>query len=480
LVYDCSNGEATGQVFDSSYQLVINGVEVFQGTSPEYGRWVVLKDLTLYSSLFKGDVEYSFSAPSVVIKSSFLSWITLYFYPTPSGSKPPSEPNTIIPLWSCYCRGTPLTAKSPSSTVQVNIPNNVVRATLQLYVYGFGFDEFWYSNEPSFRDVIVSVDSNPIASILPFPYINTGGIDLFMWRPITGVFTLDDPPYTVDATPALGMLEGSHTLSVTVENIAPYSTWLVSGALLLYTTPQAGQANTLSCSFSAPQISTQTNPTFTYSNQSANLSYSYSSSIPLSPNRNLVASETVTQSFQNNQTFNAVWENITGDETTNTHVEYVINTPTGSTVSDIRQTISYPLSLDTGFTFSVTSTTNGDFPMCGVFSIYLYNLLQQWHTLTTITNTTDTQTTTTRQNLLDTVNATDGVTSGTIELISPTAGIITGITYISANTTKIYIQTQSPLTPYTLYVHIISGASNQPPPPYFAETILVDKVISRP
>ncbi|PSN90530.1 hypothetical protein B9Q08_04540 [Candidatus Marsarchaeota G2 archaeon ECH_B_SAG-M15] len=186
------------------------------------------------------------------------------------------------------------------------------------------------------------------------------------------------------------------------------------------------------------------------------------------------------QSFQNNQTFNAVWENITGDETTNTHVEYVINTPTGNTVSDIRQTISYPLSLDTGFTFSVTSTTNGDFPMYGVFSIYLYNLLQQWHTLTTITNTTDTQTTTTRQNLLDTVNATDGVTFGTIELISPTAGIITGITYISANTTKIYIQTRSPPTPYTLYVHIISGASNQPLPPYFAETILVDKVISRP
>jgi len=65
-----------------------------------------------------------------------------------------------------------------------------------------------------------------------------------MWQPITGVFTLDDPPYTVDVTHALGMLEGSHTLSVTVENIAPYSTWLVSGALLLYTTPQAGQANT--------------------------------------------------------------------------------------------------------------------------------------------------------------------------------------------------------------------------------------------
>ncbi len=57
----------------------------------------------------------------------------------------------------------------------VSIPYDVQSAVLQVWAYGFSYDEFWYSNEPSFMAIIVSVDGNNISSILPFPYINTWG-----------------------------------------------------------------------------------------------------------------------------------------------------------------------------------------------------------------------------------------------------------------------------------------------------------------
>jgi hypothetical protein len=463
-------GEASGLVYDSSFMFVVNGVEVFAGTSPEYGRWVVQKDLTEYVSLFKGTVSYVFSTPSAVVSGYFSTWLSLSFYPVPHGSTPPVEPDTIIPLWSPVS----LTASSPSSTVTATVPTNVKDATLELYLYGFGVDEFWYANEPSYRDLFVSIGSTPIASVLPFPYINTGGIDLFMWRPIPAVFTLNDRPYQLDATPALGMLEGTYPLTVNVTGILPGSYWVVSGALLLQTSSSALQAKQISYSFPAPSVTTQTNAAFTYFNQTADLSYSYSSLLPTSSGTSTTASESVTEHFQNNQTFNAVWENVTGLESTVINENYASTQADCVSATNIVESISYPLAMDYGFEFTVTSTTSGGYPMYGPFSIFLFNVLQEWRQSTVeITMGQNAQITCMFD---ETVTGTNGVTSGTIELVSPTAAIITAITFISANTAAqaLYAQQAFPDGSVSLFMHIIVGVSYQPPAPYYAETIVLD------
>jgi hypothetical protein len=466
-------GEATGLVYDSSFRFVVNDVEVFAGTSPEYGRWVVLKDLTEYVSLFKGTVSYTFAPPSAVVVGYFSTWLSLSFYPVPRGSTPPVEPDTIIPLWSPIS----LTPSSPSSTVTVTVPTNVKNATLELYLYGFGVDEFWYADEPSYRDLFVSVGSNPIVSVLPFPYINTGGIDLFMWRPIPAVFTLNDRPYQLDVTPALGMLEGTHSLTVNVTGISPGSYWVVSGALLLQTSSSALPAKQISYSFPAPSVTTETNAAFTYFNQTANLRYSYSSLLPRSSGISTTASESVTEYFQNNQTFNAVWENITGLESTVINEKYTSRQADCTTTTNTVESISYPLAMDTGQVLTITSTTSGGYPMYGTISILLFNLLQEWRQSTV--ETTMGQNTQTTRMFDETVTGTNGNTTGTIELISPIAGIITAITFISANTAAqaLYIQPAFPDGSVSMFMHIIVGVSYQPPAPYYAETIVLDKII---
>jgi hypothetical protein len=466
-------GEASGLVYDSSFMFVVNGVEVFAGTSPEYGRWVVQKDITEYVSLFKGTVSYAFATPSAVVSGYFSTWLSISFYPVPRGSTPPLEPGTIIPIWSPVS----LTPSSPSSTATITIPMNVKNATLELYTYAFGYDEFWYSNEPSYRDLFVNVGSNPIVSVLPFPYINTGGIDLFMWRPIPAVFTLNDRPYQLDVTPALGMLEGTHSLTVNVTGILDGSYWVVSGALLLQTSSSALPAIQISYSFPAPSVTTETNPAFTYFNQTANLSYSYSSLLPTSSGVNTTASESVTEYFRNNQTFNAVWENITGLESTIINEEYTSSRTDCVSATNIFESISYPLAMDTGFEFTVTSTTSGGYPMYGPFSIFLYNVLQEWRQSTV--ETTKGQNTPITRMFDETVTGTNGTTSGTIELVSPTAGIITAITFISANTAAqaLYVQLASPDDSESMFLHVIVGVSYQPAAPYYAETIVLDKTI---
>jgi hypothetical protein len=68
--------------------------------------------------------------------------------------------------------------------------------------------------------------------IWPFPYVYTGGVNPLLWRPITAIDTLDIPAYHVDLTPFAGLLDGTHTMTVTVVGNSGY--WLAGGSLFLY------------------------------------------------------------------------------------------------------------------------------------------------------------------------------------------------------------------------------------------------------
>jgi hypothetical protein len=67
-----------------------------------------------------------------------------------------------------------------------------------------------------------------------YPWIYTGGIDPYLWRPIPGVQTLNFAPYRVDLTPFAGVLSNGqqHTVSVNVFNANNY--FSETATLLLY------------------------------------------------------------------------------------------------------------------------------------------------------------------------------------------------------------------------------------------------------
>ncbi len=114
----------------------------------------------------------------------------------------------------------------------------------------------------SFREVEVSVDGQPAALVPIYPWIFTGGIDPFLWRPTPGLQTLNMLPYRVDLTPFVGILgDGgpSHTVSISVIGANHY--FSVTGTLLIYQDP--GSAHTTGAVTRNTLVGQPTNPTVT-------------------------------------------------------------------------------------------------------------------------------------------------------------------------------------------------------------------------
>ena len=116
-----------------------------------------------------------------------------------------------------------------------------------MFAQGQQGDEFWYTCAPndvageldncgnsSFREAEVTIDGTPAGVAPIYPWIFTGGIDPFLWRPIPGVHTLNFEPYRVDLTPFAGVLSNGqqHTVAVSVYNANEY--FSATANLLLY------------------------------------------------------------------------------------------------------------------------------------------------------------------------------------------------------------------------------------------------------
>ncbi len=460
-------GEAIGGVYDSSYRAYVDQVQVLFGTTPEYGQWNVAKDVTAYSVLFRGTFNFTFLLGAATVGGYFTSSVSLEFYPVPAGAAPPVEPNVIVPLWHRVFAST----TTPSLAVSATVPQNVTNATLELWTYGFGPDEFWYTSQPNLRDLLVSVDGRPIVSVLPFPYINTGGDDLFAWRPITAAFTLSDPGYAVDVTGALGLIEGAHNFTANLTGVTPGSSWLIGGALLLTTSPQVTGATSDAYAFSAtpPTISTDH---LTYYDESAAFSYRYVSTIASSTGAT-TAADFVNETYSSDMRLTTNWQNLSAIESTLGHELRVTGGVTTSTVTSL----AFPFTMDAGSYLVETSTTGGGYPIYANFSSYLVDLRQEWDasasTFSTVGNLTTLDASTTLDNR---VTSSNDAFSGTEKLISSSAAELLSITFIEAATTNEFTLTAIAPGVATSYGHLLVGSSYQPAPPNSAETILVDAV----
>lgn len=285
-------GTETGVQYDRLCEIFAGASEIFLGVTPEPTpqgiTWHVQKDVTGYLPLFQGTQTFSTYVDNYLSSvDTGIPTITakLLFYPAGGGFRPaqvagpsspalagnaidetgpassvekPGVPSSVVPLLPSGATNTLNTINSGQTlSATVTLPSNVDTATLDLYAVGQINDEFWWGElPPAFREIEVSIDGTPAGVVWPFPYVYTGGVNPLIWRPLTGIHTLDIPSYRLDLTPFAGLLAGTHTITLTVVNNAGY--WLAGGSLLLTTGHGSTTGHLLSDTLSFPTTSTVT------------------------------------------------------------------------------------------------------------------------------------------------------------------------------------------------------------------------------
>jgi Peptide N-acetyl-beta-D-glucosaminyl asparaginase amidase A len=151
---------------------------------------------------------------------------------------------------------------------KIEFPRNTRRIYLDEFAQSQFHDEFWYACLPdkyiqetmafamkrgykgapkrpracsggAYREVEGLVDGHPAGLAPIFPWVYTGGIDPYLWRPTPGVQTLNFVPYRLDLTPFAGLVSDGAEHSVAVRVLGSNHYISVGAALLVYRDPKA-------------------------------------------------------------------------------------------------------------------------------------------------------------------------------------------------------------------------------------------------
>jgi hypothetical protein len=265
VVLEADFSVTAGRQFDRTANLWLGGVNLYFGTTEEPSSavspsWHVERDLTDYSALLR-EAGNGQAVIGNVVDSTYTGVIhgsaKLLFYPASILAPAPRVPDTVLPLGSDPIGSTTaLNSSTDSLSKTFSLPRNVERAYLDVFAQSQNADEFWYTCVPdsyaneveecgggNFREAEVSIDGQPAGVAPVYPWIYTGGIDPYLWRPTTGVQTLNFMPYRVDLTPFAGVLSNGtpHTVAVSVAGANNY--FSTTASLLVYLDPHAKQIN---------------------------------------------------------------------------------------------------------------------------------------------------------------------------------------------------------------------------------------------
>jgi len=247
-----------GRQFDRTAKFFLGGANIYFGTTAEprailSPSWHIERDVTDLSTIF-AQPQTGVASIQNIVNSTYTGVIyataTLLFYPADAANPAAATPNVVLSL----ARNTTtfVNSTSDSQSATLTLPRNIERAYLDVIAQSQASDEFWYTCVPTqyaadlqncgntgFRETEVAIDGIPAGVAPVYPWIYTGGLDPYLWEPITGIETLNFKPYRVDLTPFAGLLSDGkpHTVSVSVFN-AMSGFDLVSN-LLLYTDPNA-------------------------------------------------------------------------------------------------------------------------------------------------------------------------------------------------------------------------------------------------
>jgi peptide N-acetyl-beta-D-glucosaminyl asparaginase amidase A len=263
VIFQADYNVTAGRQFDRTANVWIGGTNVYFGTTAEPSRtvarsWHIESDLTDYSALFTvpqpGEADLG-----NIVNSTFNGVLfgsaSLQFYPLAQHQQAPRTADIVLPM-SAGTNGGSVLLFSPSEKNMRTfaLPTNIERAYLDIIAQSQIGDEFWYTCVPNdvtaelescgstaFREVEVAIDGQPAGVAPVYPWIYTGGIDPFLWRPIPGIETLNFSPYRVDLTPFAGPLSDGklHQVAFSVFNNGNY--FATAGALLLYLDPASTQ-----------------------------------------------------------------------------------------------------------------------------------------------------------------------------------------------------------------------------------------------
>jgi hypothetical protein len=257
VVFQADYNITAGRQFDRTANIWIGGVNVYFGTTAEPSAnvarsWHIESDLTDYSSLFTaahaGEADLG-NLVNGTFTSVLFGSASLQFYPLTQHQQAPRTADLVLPMSAGATGGSvDLVSPSDQNTQTFTLPTNIERAYLDVIAQSQAGDEFWYTCVPNgvafelescgstaFREVEVAIDGQPAGVAPVYPWIYTGGIDPFLWRPIPGIETLNFSPYRVDLTPFAGPLsDGSkpHQVAFSVFNNGNH--FSTAGALLLY------------------------------------------------------------------------------------------------------------------------------------------------------------------------------------------------------------------------------------------------------
>jgi hypothetical protein len=375
-----------GVQYDRSAWFYLGDVNIFYGTTAEPGStlspsWQIERDVTDLSALFKSS-QTGLASIGNTVNSTYTGIIyasaSLEFYPATRFDPPPVVPDIVEPVSSGNGPGT-LNTGADQVTETVTLPRNVEKVYLDVIAQSQIGDEFWYFCVPNdqtgplescgntaFRETEISIDGKAAGVAPVYPWIFTGGLDPYLWIPITGVQTLNFKPYRVDLTPFAGVLgDGSqHTVAISVYNANGY--FLATGNLLVYTDHGSEEvngevtSNTLSAEPN-PQVTedlTTTNGVTTGTvSVGSNRSFSITGYVNTSHGR---VETTVEQKvdFLSTQTFNVNAN--TGYELQNavqtSTVDSETTTRSGIKVETLKKHISYPLTVDYAFAANADGT----------------------------------------------------------------------------------------------------------------------------
>ena len=240
-----------GRQYDRTAKFFLGGANIYFGTTAEpraklSPSWHIERDVTELSAIFHS-AQTGVASIQNIVNSTYTGIIYasahLYFYPADAANPAPAVPSEVVGLPETFVNTT-----TDAQTLAVTLPRNVERAYLDVIAEAQAADEFWYTCVPNsaaaalqncgntaFRETEVAIDGRPAGVAPVYPWIYTGGLDPYLWEPVTGIETLNFKPYRVDLSPFAGVLADgkAHTVSVSVFNAG--SGFDLASNLLVYT-----------------------------------------------------------------------------------------------------------------------------------------------------------------------------------------------------------------------------------------------------
>jgi len=348
-----------GRQFDRTAEIWIGGTNVYFGTTAEPSKtversWHAEVDLTDYSRLLTtgqgGRVDLG-NLVNDTYTSHLHGSAYVQFYPVAKHQQPPVVADLVLPMAADATGGTvALNTGSDQLAKSFNLPANVERAYLDVFAQSQSGDEFWYTCAPNdvagelyncgntaFREGEVSIDGKPAGIAPVYPWIYTGGIDPYLWRPIPGIQALNFEPYRVDLTPFASILSdgAQHTVAVSVYNANQY--FSATATLLVYLDHGSQQVtgallkDTLGQPDPTVKENIQTNGTAYYGNLSVSSNRGFLVSGYVNTSHGKVQTD-IAQSitFSNAQTYNVYIDGSVYDQTIKQNTSIAAQTTTKS------------------------------------------------------------------------------------------------------------------------------------------------------